>query len=224
MKWCNAWWKVIPTWGSVTNNKHVCWVGGFLDWDVLPLGAVCRSNLLFQFSSTEELILFDDFTNWLWKWTSWQLYLYHRNGSGSPCRWLGDWRCEVFHGQGSPFEELGQGSQGASTGRLPKDFWLKGVTFERESPVMTSSFTWHHFSWCRALRDITSSTSPDMKRSWSKRFLSDLNDIKNTSGPRSASLAQLITAPTPKSVCARSANLKKSLFLLSLSLSLVHIQ
>ena len=44
-----------------------------------------------------------------------------------------------------------------------------------------------------------------------QKIFSDLNDEK-TSGPRSASLAQLITAPTPKSVCARSANLKNYFF------------
>ena len=34
------------------------------------------------------------------------------------------------------------------------------------SPVMTSSLTWHHLSWCKAPLDSTSSTSPDIKRSW----------------------------------------------------------
>ena len=39
-------------------------------------------------------------------------------------------------------------------------------------PVMTSSLTWHHLSWCRAPLDSTSSTSPDMKRSWNPQIMS----------------------------------------------------
>ena len=39
-------------------------------------------------------------------------------------------------------------------------------------PVMTSSLTWHHLSWCRAPLDSTSSTSPDMKRSWNPKIIS----------------------------------------------------
>ena len=111
--------------------------------------------------------------------------------------------------------------------------WESGLEWiSRGSPVMTSSFTWHHFSWWRAPRDNTSSTSPDMKRSWIVDFIVKLDrpsvpfliqspgishprwiGIKicftRTSGPRFPSFAQSITACTPKSVWVRSANLPK---------------